>query len=347
MILIRTGLITTLCVAGLLSTHVRGADEAKSDSKGNKETQGAAATIGGAPISMSELDAVVFRQNSKLASELYSARVKALDEVLLEKALGEEAKAKSKSTSAYVEEMMKTKAKPVVDAEVEKYYNDNKSRFPNKTFEQVAGEIRKYMVSVNEFEVKKELIKELKAKHNFKNLLEPTRVKLEVGANEPAKGPATAKVTIVEYSDFQCPFCSKGATTMKEIAAEYKDKVRIVFRNNALAMHPRAAPAAEAALCAHEQGKFWEMHDKFFADKKLNDEDFKQVATEIGLDVEKFNACYAQGAHKAVVQEQTNGTKDLGVSGAPAFFVNGRLLSGAQPIEKFKEVIDEELERNK
>lgn len=346
MILIRTGLVTTLCLAGLLSTHVRGADEAKTASKGT-ETPGTAATLGDKSITMAEVDEAAFRLNSKLASDLYTARIRGLDEVLLEKALGEEAKAKGQTLPIFLDEIMASKAKPVSDADVEKYFNDNKNRFSNKPFEQVAGDIRKYLAGLNELEVRKDLIKELKAKHNFKNFIEPPRIKLEVGANEPAKGPATAKVTIVEYSDFECPFCSKGAKTMSDLAAEYKDKVRIVFRNNALAMHPRAAPAAEAALCAHEQGKFWEMHDKFFADKKLTDEDFKRVAGEIGLDVEKFNTCYAQGAHKATVQSQTTGTKDIGVSGAPAFFVNGRLLTGAQPIEKFKEVIDEELERNK
>jgi protein-disulfide isomerase len=109
-------------------------------------------------------------------------------------------------------------------------------------------------------------------------------------------------------------------------------------------MHQRAAPAAEAAQCAHEQGKFWEYHDKIMANQqKLSDDDLKQFATDISLDVEKFNACYTSGKFRADVQkDQTDGQK-VGVSGTPAFLINGRFLSGAQPFESFKAIIDEEL----
>lgn len=122
--------------------------------------------------------------------------------------------------------------------------------------------------------------------------------------------------------------------------------MRIVFRDFPLGFHNRAQPAAEAAQCAHEQGKFWEYHDGLFADqKKLSDDDFKNLATSLGLDVEKFNACYAAGKYRADVQkDMAEGTK-LGVTGTPAYFINGRFLSGALPFDAFKAIIDEELTR--
>ena len=122
--------------------------------------------------------------------------------------------------------------------------------------------------------------------------------------------------------------------------------MKIAFRHFPLAMHNRAQPAAEATDCANEQGKFWEFHDKLFAaQQKLTDEDFKQHATDLGLDMEKFNQCYTSGKYKADVQKDFADGQKAGVTGTPAFFVNGRFLSGAQPFENFKAIIDEELAR--
>jgi protein-disulfide isomerase len=166
--------------------------------------------------------------------------------------------------------------------------------------------------------------------------------KVEVGAAY-TKGPASAKVTIVEWSDFQCPFCSRVVPTLKEIEKAYGDDVRIAFKHNALPMHNRAKAAAIAAEAAGRQGKFFEMHDKLFENAKaLTDENFVAWAGELGLDVEKFKKDLADPAiAKKVDDDQKQGTQ-LGARGTPAFFVNGRFLSGAQPLEAFKALIDEE-----
>ena len=124
----------------------------------------------------------------------------------------------------------------------------------------------------------------------------------------------------------------------------YGEKVRIVFRHFPLRNHNRAAPAAEASQCAHEQDKFWEYHDKLFANQRaLSDEDLKKYAAEIGLDTEKFNACYESGKYKDEVQKSAQVGGQLGVTGTPAFFINGRFLSGAQPFPEFQKIIDDEL----
>ena len=134
--------------------------------------------------------------------------------------------------------------------------------------------------------------------------------------------------------------------TLNQVLATYGDKVRLIYRDYPLPMHPRAAPASEAAMCANEQGKFWEFHDKIFANAQaLEDANFKQHAADLGLDVAAFNACYDAGKFRNAVQAEFQAGSSLGVSGTPAFFINGRFVSGALPFEQFRSIIDDELQR--
>ncbi|AKU91075.1 DsbA family protein [Vulgatibacter incomptus] len=169
---------------------------------------------------------------------------------------------------------------------------------------------------------------------------------VEIPAGAPSKGSPDAKVTIVEFSDFECPFCSRVNPTMKQIEDTYGKDVRVVFRHLPLPFHKNAGPAAEASMAAHEQGKFWAMHDKLFANQRdLTSENFEKWAGEIGLDVKKFKAALDSGKFKAAVDADSTYAGSVGARGTPAFFVNGKLVSGAQPFDAFKRVIDEELKR--
>jgi len=169
--------------------------------------------------------------------------------------------------------------------------------------------------------------------------------KVDVG-DAHTKGPDTAKVTIVEWSDFQCPFCQRVNPTIDQITKKYGDKVRVAFKHNPLPMHNRAKPAAIAAEAAGKQGKFWEMHDRLFENaKELTDENFVKWAEEIGLDVGKFKQDLADPELAKKVDAHQKQGMGLGARGTPAFFVNGRYLSGAQPTDAFKKLIDEELKK--
>ena len=166
--------------------------------------------------------------------------------------------------------------------------------------------------------------------------------------DRPAKGSEEALVTIVEYSDFECPYCRKVLPTLKEIEEAYGDKVRVVFRQQPLPMHKNAGPAAKAALAAHKQGKFWEMHDALFAkaeSRALNDETYVEIAKQLSLDVDKFNTDRNSPEIAKMIEEDQKVAMQFGAGGTPAFFVNGRPLSGAQPVEAFKAVIDEEIKK--
>ena len=173
------------------------------------------------------------------------------------------------------------------------------------------------------------------------------RFKVPVTSAQPAKGPKDALVTIVEFSEFQCPFCARVLPTMKQIQDEYGDKVRIVWRNNPLAFHQNAKPAATLAMEAYEQGgddKFWEVHDLLFANQKaLGRAQLEDYAQQAGLDMEKVKKALDEDSHAKVISEDQAVANQFGARGTPYFFINGRQLRGAMPFNAFKSVIDQEI----
>jgi len=186
------------------------------------------------------------------------------------------------------------------------------------------------------------------AQQQAQNRPDPSAVyKVPVGTS-PVKGPNDALVTIVEFSDFQCPFCTRVNPTIKQIVDTYGNDVRVAFKQNPLPFHQRAMPAAQAALEARDQGKFWQMHDKLFENQKaLEDADLETYAKDVGLNVAKFKTALSSAKHKAEAEADQQLARSLGASGTPSFFINGRNLRGAQPFEAFKAVIDEELAKAK
>ncbi|MCP3103990.1 thioredoxin domain-containing protein [Myxococcus sp. K15C18031901] len=175
---------------------------------------------------------------------------------------------------------------------------------------------------------------------------EPPVQKVEVG-DAPARGPANAPVTLVAWSDFECPFCSRAVPTLKALEQEYAGKLRVAFKQQPLPNHPHARLAAAAALAAHEQGKFWEMHDVLFANQRqLERESLEGYAKQLGLDLTRFKQALDSNRFDARVTADAEEGSRLGVSGTPSFFVNGRLIVGAVPIDQFRRVIDEELKKS-
>ncbi len=202
-----------------------------------------------------------------------------------------------------------------------------------------------------------ELSKENKAKNPPPKSREPEGPKADdksvwkvaVGENDPAKGPVGAPITIVVFSDFQCPFCSKVEPTLDEVQKAYPEKVRVVWKDNPLPFHPRAEPASELAREARAQkGEkgFWAAHSLLFKNQqKLADEDLLGYAKELGLDVDKVKSAINDKKYKALFDASQEQADDLQAQGTPHMFINGRRLVGAQPIDKFKEVIDEEMKK--
>ena len=313
------------------------------------------AKVNGEPITQADVEVTAAEQLRQLDERRQQLIAQSLDATISNKMLDLEAAAQGLTKEQLLEKEVKAKAAAPTDAEVDAFYEERKAQI-NQPKEQIAPRIKQYLEQQKQAEVYEQYLVGLKAKYKVENLLEAeqaqeqmakakdVRAKVE-GSNAPAKGPAAAPVQIVEFSDFQCPFCSRVVPTLDQVAKNYGDKVRIQFRQFPLhTIHPLAQKAAEAALCAHEQGKFWEMHDAMFADQKsLAVEQLKEKAGKLGMDAGQFASCLDSGKTAAQVQADLDLGMQVGVNSTPALFINGRLISGAQPYEAMAKVIDQEL----
>jgi protein-disulfide isomerase len=312
------------------------------------------ATFGdGQKITFGELNDRIKEPLANLEKQKFQLRKQGLDGFVVEKLVQAEAKKRNMTEEQLVKAEVDDKIPQPPEAEIKKLYDEAKERLPpGTTFEQVKPQIVDFLSGSKKQERAREFFAELKKNNNVTiTLPEPPKAPVErkqVEATGPAKGPEGAPITIVEFSDFQCPFCSRAIGTVDEVLKAYPNQVRLVFRQFPLDFHKQAPKASEAALCAHDQGKFWEYHDALFANQKaLEVPALKGYAKELGLDTGKFDKCLDSGEKAATVNADLEAGKKVGVTGTPAFFINGILLSGAQPIEEFKSVIDEELKGKK
>lgn len=220
---------------------------------------------------------------------------------------------------------------------------DDADRFERTELEDALIDIA---VRVAELEQKQAEVAERKVQHPRAGQPDPISVyRVEVG-DSPVRGPGDALVTIVMWTDYQCPYCARVQATMAQLEEEYGRKVRFVHKHNPLGFHPRAMPAALAAEAAHRQGKFWKMHDRLFDHpKELTDKNFRRWAKKIGLQVKRFDKDIKNPELRKRVEQDQELAMTLGARGTPAFFINGRFLSGAQPVEAFRKLIDEELSK--
>ncbi|HET9212411.1 MAG TPA: thioredoxin domain-containing protein [Thermoanaerobaculia bacterium] len=263
-----------------------------------------------------------------------------LDQAVQDRLLEAEAASRKVTKDQLLAEI---KPAPVTDADVDAFYEQNKAQIPRPK-DQVAAQIKTYLEQQGQQKARTEYFKSLEAKYKVDYKLEPIRV--DVAATGPAKGPANAPVTIVEFSDFQCPFCSRLTPTLAEVEKKYGDKVRVVFRQYPLPFHQNAEKAAEASLCALDQGKFWELHDAMFGNQQeLGVDQLKAKAASLGLNADKFNKCLDSGEKAAAIQADIKAGSAAGVNGTPAMFINGRFINGAVPIDQITTVIDDELRR--
>ena len=303
------------------------------------------ATVAGTPISREDLEKHVKPKLVEIENQRYEALSEGLDEMISEQLLEKEAKARNVTTEQLVATEVIAKVPQPTDAEIQKVYDENKAQLQGQTLEQVKPRIVEFLKQQKGAERQEAFITELKGKYKTTVALKPPKVDVAT-AGRPARGPEAAPVTIIEFSDYECPFCKRAEPTVKKVLDTYGDKVRLVYRNYPLEFHATARPAAEASACAAAQGKFWEYHDKLFASSDLTDAKLKSLAGELGLDQAKFDECFDKKQFKADIDKDMADASSVGVSGTPAFFINGRMISGAQPFEKFKEIIDDELARS-
>jgi protein-disulfide isomerase len=308
------------------------------------------AKIGTEVISGKELEDFAKGELKKLDAQFqeqtYQLKRQALDTMIMKRLVDAKAKAAGKSPDEYVQGEVMARVGPVSDAEVQQVYDAAKAQGRDlPPMAQVKETIVRYIQQQKGQAAAQAYYDKLKADAKVEILLPPYRApRQQVEAKGPSRGPANAPVTIVEFSDFECPYCSRAEETVSEVMRVYGDKVRLVFRDLPLPNHTNAPKAAEAAHCAGDQDKYWEMHAKLFANQRALDvASLKGYAKDLKLDAAKFDKCLDSGSKAALVEEGRKAGSEAGVNGTPAFFVNGVLISGAQPFDAFKEVIDAEL----
>jgi protein-disulfide isomerase len=312
------------------------------------------ATVGSRSITLADADAKAMQQSTatfgsmKLGQAIYQARRAAIDDLVADLLIDEAAKAKGVTRSALIEQEITAKIQPVTESDIASFYEANRARVQGATLDQVRQPIRSYLTQDRMQTIRGQYLDTLRTKTAVRIALDPPRQQFAASAASPAKGPSAAPVEIVEFSDFQCPYCLRAHPTVTQVLNTYGDRVHFVYRHYPLPGHPAARPAAEASACAADQGKFWEYHDRLFADQtKLSDADLKKTAADLGLDAAKFNTCVDSRKFKTMIDTDVAAGQDAGVDGTPAFFINGRMISGAQPFGDFKKIIDEELELKK
>ncbi len=303
------------------------------------------ARIGDATVTRAEVLEAAGPELAELRQKEYEILKKNLDALVQTRLLEAAAKKAGLTLDEFLEQRVESKAATPTDAEVSDLYEKYKARMQGRTLEEARGQIVEYLANEKRRQIFGELMRELQSQSRVEVLLEAPRIQVAEGDN-PTWGPANAPVTIIEFSDYECPFCSRAEATINQVKKAYEGKIRVVFRDFPLNFHQHAQKAHEAAGCAQEQGKFWEMHDKLFANQKaLGIANLNTYATEIGLDMAKFETCLSSGARADEVKNDLKEGQLAGVSGTPAFFINGRFLSGAQPFDAFAAIIDEELAR--
>jgi protein-disulfide isomerase len=360
-------LLTILCLSGfVLAENKTKAKETKPADKAKAAAPAPAAdkplaSVGDATITDADVQKMVGDQVARMWADFdqqlqqarqqiqnkeADIRAAALDELVARTLVEKEAKARGLSVEDLTKAEVDAKITLTAD-ETRTVYDATKGQQPlaGKSEEEGLKMVEDRLRQKKVADRKQAFARELRARGGVRMLVEPKRVDVALD-DDPSRGSKDAPITIVEFSDFQCPYCSKVEPTLKQIADRYGDRLRWVYRDYPLNFHPFAAKAAEAATCANDQGKFWEMHERMFQNQgKLGVDDLKAYAASLGIDKAAFDQCLDSGKYtEEWKKDLADGTK-YGVNGTPAFFINGRFVNGAAPIDKFTSIIDDELER--
>jgi len=301
------------------------------------------ATVDGQPLTDEDLAPYVQSQLRPLREQEYQIKKKALDALITQRVLESEAKKKGFTTDKLLEQEVDAKVAEPTDVELNAVYAIQKEQL-NRPFEEVKPQLQQNLKRAKIQQARQEYSAHLREKAKIAVLLGPPRV--QVGF-DPARvrGNPKAKVMIVEFSDFQCPYCGQVEATLKNVLAKHEGAVALAFRDMPITqIHPFAQGAAEASRCTGEQGKYWEYHDLLFGDQNgLDRNGLIAKAAKLQLDAKQFDSCISSEKFKAQVQQDNQDGLRAGVSGTPGFFINGIFMSGAQPEATFEKAIEEQL----
>jgi protein-disulfide isomerase len=308
--------------------------------------EGLAAKVGDIEITHAELNSGIENELYELENKIFETKMGKIKSLVMEKLMNSDPNKKGLTNDEYMDKFIAKNVK-VSSSEINDFIKEKK--IPKEQLNpQIKQRIEDYLLN----EKKRQAVEEWLANKTKKSGIEvyvnkPRRPTFNVEVGNAPQTNSKAKVTIVEFSDFQCPYCSRAAETINQIKKKYGSKVNVVFKQYPLPFHSQAKMAANAALCAHEQKPkaFWMMHDKMFADQSaLGKDALLKTAKSIGLKEGDFKKCLDSKKFFPQIEKDIEQGKTLNVKSTPTFFVNGQLVTGAQPIEVFSELIDQELE---
>jgi predicted DsbA family dithiol-disulfide isomerase len=312
------------------------------------------ATVDGETITESDLEAFAGKDltdaHNEYLEKAHQIKEAGLEAMIDKKLVEKQAAAQKISPDELMKREVYDKIQPPTEAEEKALYETAKAQGKElPPFDQVKDDIAKFMKDQSSQEAEHDYHEKLRAQAKVETNLGPLLLpKVDMSGVAAADGQqfgdASAPITMVEFSDFQCPFCGKAEPTVEKVLDEYKGKVKLVYADFPLPMHENAEKASEAALCAKDQGKYWEMHHLLFQNQRTLDvASLKGYAKQLSLDETKFGQCLDSGSKAAAIDKSKAVGDQLGISSTPSFFINGRPLSGAMPYEEFKALIDYEL----
>jgi protein-disulfide isomerase len=302
------------------------------------------AELDGKRITMGELDARIAGELSDVRQQEYDVRRRGLDAMIEDHLIEKEAATRGIPRAALLQAEIDDKVPAPPAGEVESLYQVYASRFAGKTKDEATAMIRSSLTRQARAAREREYRASLRKDATVKVALVAPRTKVEIPADAPFRGPRDAQVTMVEYLDYGCGYCKRAHTTVEEIMKRYDGKVRFVHRDYPLSPEGPTVNAARGVRCAGEQDKLWEFHADLLTNPGTFDSpDLGRRAKGLGLDEAKFASCLSSGRHDAAIEQSSADGQALGVASTPTFFINGRKIMGAQPLDAFVQVIDEEL----
>jgi len=293
-----------------------------------------------------ELGAHLIQQEVEYLTQRYSTESQGVDQLLVQKLVEAEAAKRGVETEALIKEEVESKVDAPTEAEIQQMYAAMQRQLRGAPLDQVHDQVAAQVTQRKQADQFSTWVDGLKKEAGATTSLpfpDMPRIAVDVD-DDPSKGPADAKVTIVQFAEYQCPYCGKANTTVNELLKNYDGKIHVVFRDFPLSFHPRAIPAAVAANCAGAQGKYWDMHDLLMDhQRQLEDTDLEGYAKQVGVDMDQWKTCLSDPKIKQEISADMAAGSAVGVSGTPAFFINGIMLSGALPYDMFSQIIDKEL----
>ncbi len=295
--------------------------------------------INGQKITRADLEKAQGNKLLQARYQYYQAELKALDEYIENKLLEDEARKRNMSVDELLDKEVVSKVQNPTDEQLQFFYDDLNVK---DTFANLRDKIFDHVRQRRIAKLRAAFIESIRTKSEVLITLAPPSADFPL-EGAPRLGPENAPVRLVEFADYQCPYCAKVNPHIAKLRQEFGDKVSVYFKDLPLQMHANARKAAEAARCAGDQSKYWEYHDQLFKTTQLEPQNLKQIARDMKLDGDKFDKCLDEGAQAAAVQKDLSDAQQLGLSGTPAFFLNGQYFSGAVDYNTIRDMVNQQL----